>query len=262
MGVVEIKLVGLFLAFLLLIIPLSISYWFKLGMVKTTIWSIGRMSIQLALVGIFLEYIFNLNNMWLNLLWLILMIITAIFSATSRSKLKLKVIFWPIAIAFTFSTLLILFYFNAFVIQLNYLFEARYLIALGGMLLGNVLGVNITAINSFYQNIRSQNKFFLYRLAMGANQQEALEPFLRQSFQLALLPALAKTATMGVVSLPGMMTGQIWGGSPPATAINYQIAIMIAIYTCGALSVLLTLLLSTKKCFNKYGILKENIFKK
>lgn len=188
------------------------------------------------------------------------MIITAIFSAISRAKLKFKIIFVPILIAFTTSTLLILFYFNAFVIKLDYLFEARYLIALGGMLLGNVLSVNITAVNSFYQEIRSQHKFFLYRLAMGANQREALEPFLRRSFQLALLPALAKTATIGVVSLPGMMTGQILGGSSPATAIRYQIAIMIAIYTCGALSVLMTLLLSTKKSFDSYGVLKENIF--
>jgi putative ABC transport system permease protein len=262
MGAVEISFVGLLLGFLLLVIPLAISHWFKLGMGKTTLWSIGRMSVQLALVGVFLEYIFALNNMWLNFAWLMLMIITAIFSAVSRAKLKFRNIFGPISIAFTISTLLILFYFNAFVIQLNYLFEARYLIALGGMLLGNVLSVNITAVNSFYQEIRSQNKFFLYRLAMGANQREALEPFLRRSFQLALLPALAKTATIGVVSLPGMMTGQILGGSSPATAIRYQIAIMIAIYTCGALSVLLTLLLSTKESFNGYGVLKENIFSK
>jgi len=262
MGAVEISFTGLLLGFLLLVIPLAISYWFKLGMSKTTLWSIGRMSVQLALVGVFLEYIFALNNMWLNFAWLMLMIMTAIFSAVSRAKLKFKIVFGPISIAFIISTLLILIYFNAFVIQLNYLFEARYLIALGGMLLGNVLSVNITAVNSFYQEIRSQNKFYLYRLAMGASQREALEPFLRRSFQLALLPALAKTATVGVVSLPGMMTGQILGGSSPATAIRYQIAIMIAIYTCGALSVLITLLLSTKKSFNAYGVLKENIFSK
>lgn len=262
MGAVEISITGLILAFLLLVIPLVISYRFKLGMVKTTLLAIGRMSIQLVLVGFFLEYIFSLNNAWLNLTWLLIMIMTAIFSAISRAKLKPSVIFWPVLAAFTSSTLLVLFYFNSMVIKLDYLFEARYLIALGGMLLGNVLSVNIVAVNSFYQEIRSQNKFFLYRLAMGASQPEALAPFFKRSFQLALLPALAKTATIGIVSLPGMMTGQILGGSSPATAIRYQIAIMIAIYTCGTLSVLLTLLLSTKKSFNNYGILKENIFAK
>lgn len=96
---------------------------------------------------------------------------------------------------------------------------------------------------------------------MGSTHGEALSPFLRNSFQLALLPALAKTATMGIVSLPGMMSGQIIGGSSPSTAIRYQIAIMIAIYVCGVVSVLLAILFSSKKCFNSYGVLKENIFK-
>jgi len=262
MDAIEISNTGLLFAFLLLIIPLLIDYKFKLKMTRPTLWSIGRMTIQLALVGIFLEYIFNLNSFWLNFLWLMLMVITAVFSAVNSSKIKFKVIFWPVFVAFFFPTLVILLYFNACIIQLDYLFEARYLIALGGMLLGNVLSVSIVAINSFYQEIHSQNKFFLYRLAMGSSQPEALAPFLRHSFQLALLPALAKTATIGIVSLPGMMSGQIIGGSSPTTAIRYQIAIMIAIYVCGALSVLLSLVLSNKNCFNSYGVLKENIFKK
>lgn len=261
MDTVKISLIGLAISFILLIIPFSINHLLKLKIGKTTLLSITRMSIQLLLVGAFLEYIFVLNNMWLSLLWLILMITTAIFSAVSKTKLKFKIIFWPITFSFLISTLGILFYFNTFVIKLDNLFEARYLIALGGMLLGNVLSINIIIINSFYQSIRSQKKLFLYRLAMGASQREALAPFLQKSFQLALLPTLAKTATMGIVTLPGMMTGQILGGSSPTTAIHYQIAIMIAIYVCGSLSTSLTLLFSTKKCFNNYGVIKEGIFK-
>lgn len=262
MDAINISNIGLFSGFLLLLIPLFVSYKFDLKMNKTTLWSIFRMTIQLSVVGIFLEYIFDLNNLWLNLLWLLLMVLTAVFSAINSSKIKLKVILWPIFIAFITPTLLVLLYFNKFIIQLNYLFEARYLIALGGMLLGNVMSTSIVAINSFYQNIRSQNKFFLYRLAMGATQREAILPFLRNSFHLSLLPALSKTATIGIVSLPGMMSGQIIGGSSPSTAIRYQIAIMIAIYVSSVLSVLFTILLSSRKCFTEFGVLKEGIFKK
>jgi putative ABC transport system permease protein len=75
------------------------------------------------------------------------------------------------------------------------------------------------------------------------------------------LPTLAKTATMGIVTLPGMMSGQIIGGSSPSVAIRYQIAIMLAIFTSGALSTLLTLVLSIKSSFNNFGVLKSNIFK-
>lgn len=262
MDAIEITSFGLVAAYLLLIIPILISYFYKLEMIKDTIWSLGRMSIQLAFVGIFLEYIFNLNNPWLNLLWLSLMVFATVFSAIGKSKLKLTTIFWPIFIAFTLPTLAILIYFNAMIVRLEYLFDARYLIALGGMLLGNVLSSNIVAINTFYQEIRSQEKFYHYRLAMGATLKEALAPFFRHSFQLSLLPALAKTATMGIVSLPGMMSGQIIGGSSPSIAIRYQISIMIAIYVAGALSVLFSLLFSNAVCFNAYGVLKEGIFKK
>lgn len=261
MDTIDISNLGLLFAFLLLVIPLIISYGLDLRMNKDTIWSVGRMSIQLALVGIFLEYIFKLNHLWLNLIWLLIMILTAVFSAINSSKIKLTVIFWPVVFAFAIPTLVVLLYFNSLVVQLDYLFEARYLIALGGMLLGNILSVSIVGINSFYQTIRSQNKFFFYRLAMGSTHNEAIAPFMRNSFQLALLPALAKTATIGIVSLPGMMSGQIIAGSSPATAIRYQIAIMIAIYVAGVLSVLLAILLANKKCFNDYGVFKEDVFK-
>lgn len=261
MDTVNITNSGMIAGFLLVIIPLVISHYFQLKMGKDTVWSIFRMSIQLLFVGIFLEYIFAINNPLLNFGWLSLMIMAAVMSVIKKSKIKTSVILWPTIFSFAVPTVLMLIYFNSLVIRLDFLFEARYLIALGGMLLGNVLGVNITALNSFYQEIRTQNKFYLYRLAMGTSQRETLLPFFRKSFHLSLLPALAKTAAIGLVSLPGMMTGQILGGSSPATAIKYQIMIMIAIYVTTVVSALFSLLFTTKKCFNGFGILKTEIFK-
>lgn len=261
METVEISSLGLVFAFLLLTIPLLINHYFKLKISYQIFSSVIRMSLQLFLVGFFLEYIFEKNSLWLNLAWLILMTLTAVFSALSKVKIKLKISFLPILLAFVVSTFGVLLYFNAFVVRLDFLFEARYLIALGGMILGNILSLNIVAFNAFYRELKVQEKFFFYRLAMGAKQSEALAPFIRHSFQLTLLPTLAKTATMGIVTLPGMMSGQIIGGSSPSVAIRYQIAIMLAIFTSGALSTLLTLVLSIKSSFNGFGVLKHNIFK-
>jgi putative ABC transport system permease protein len=261
MGTVEISLTGLFFGFLLLMIPIAISYWLNLKIIRQIFISVGRMSIQLFLVGFFLEYIFKVNSFWLNLGWLTLMILTAVFSALSKIKIKFSIAFLPVLLSFIFSTFLVLLYFNAFVIRLDFLFEARYLIALGGMLLGNILSLNIVILNSFYRELRIQEKFFFYRLAMGATQKEVLSPFIRHCFQLTLLPMLARVATMGIVTLPGMMSGQIIGGSSPATAIRYQIAVMVMIFVSGTLSSLLTLVFSINKSFNKFGVLKKNIFK-
>lgn len=261
MATIDITNLGLGAAFLLLLIPLGISFFWKLKLARESMWAVGRMSLQLFVVGFFLEFIFEKNQTLLTLGWFLLMVLTAVFSASGNSRLKLRVILEPIILAFIFPTLGVLLYFTTFIIQLDQILSARYLIAIGGMLLGNVMSANIVAVNNFYQQLRTQKKYFLYRLGIGATQSEALRPFVKNSFQLSLKPILAKTATIGIVTLPGMMSGQIIGGSSPTTALRYQIAIMIAIYVAASLSVLLSLWLSQKKCFTQFGVLKEEIFK-
>lgn len=257
MEAVDITIWGLLAAFAMVVPTLLADQYYGLKLKKEALISITRMSLQLVVVGVFLEYIFWLNNWLVNLAWFMLMVGTAVFSAVGKAKINLREYLPLLVVAFTVPALATLMYFNTLIIQLDYLFEARYLIALGGMILGNVLSTNVVALNSFYQSLKSQEKYYLYRLGLGANRNEALAPFFRKSVQLSLSPALAKTATIGIVSLPGMMSGQIIGGSSPNTAIKYQIAIMIAIYVASMFSVLLSLVLSSKQSFDKYGILKK-----
>jgi len=139
-------------------------------------------------------------------------------------------------------------------------FDARYLIVLGGMLLGNSLRGNIVGIDSFYRSIRKDVKKFLYVLSLGASHHEAMLPYMRESVRLALKPTIASMATMGIVALPGMMTGVILGGTSPEVAIKYQIMIMIGIIVSTVVSVVLTILMTMRVCFTKYGTLKKDIF--
>ena len=87
-------------------------------------------------------------------------------------------------------------------------------------------------------------------------------PFLREGFKSAVNPFIASMATYGIVALPGMMTGQILGGSSPMVAVKYQITIVTAIFVVTAMSVLLTILFTLKASFNGYGTLNKGIFKK
>ncbi|NIW43754.1 MAG: ABC transporter permease, partial [Gammaproteobacteria bacterium] len=139
-------------------------------------------------------------------------------------------------------------------------FDARYLIVLGGMLLGNSMRGNIVGISTFYQDIAKDSDHYLYLLSTGATLREAVLPYFRNSVELALKPTLASMMTMGIVALPGMMTGVILGGASPDVAIKYQIMIMIAIVVSTFTSVVLTLLLTWRVCFNKYGLLRKDIF--
>jgi len=259
METLDISIFSLALTFLLLVIPVFISLIYGLKMARPIAHSIFRMSVQLVLIGIFLKYLFRWNNAGLNVLWLIIMILVAVFSAIRNSSIRFRRVFVPAFLSFSISTFFVIFYLNEFVLRLTDVFDARYLIILGGMLLGNCLRGNIIGISSFYKNISKYSKEYLYSLSLGATEREAILPYLRASVGMALRPTLAAMATMGIVALPGMMTGVILGGASPEVAIKYQIMIMVAILTSTVISIVLTILLTFRSCFDKYGILRQDV---
>jgi len=261
MEILDIKISSLGIAFLLLIVPVALSFSFGFNLVKLLLLSTLRMLIQLILIGIFLKYLFSYNCSTINFIWLLIMITVAVFTAAKGSSIKITKVFIPIFLSFFIATFSVIFYMNYFVVSLENVFDARYLIVLGGMLLGNSLRGNIIGISTFYKNIKKDQKKYLYSLALGNSRFEALHPYLKESVRLALKPSLAAMATMGVVSLPGMMTGVIISGASPIVAIKYQIMIMIGILVSTIISVLLTILMTRYVCFDKNGVLKQNIFR-
>ncbi len=257
MGVLDISVTSLIFAFLLLLIPVGISRVFRLGLIRPILNASMRMAVQLILIGIFLKYLFLWNNAVVNILWLFLMIIVAVFTAVKNASINWEKIWFPVFLSFSFATLLIVFYLNVFILRLDYVFDAKYLIVLGGMLLGNSLRGNIVGIDSFYKNIKREKERYYYLLSLGASQYEAILPYLRESIKLAIKPTIAAMATIGIVSLPGMMTGVILGGASPETAIKYQMMIMVAILTSTVISVLLAILLTSRVCFTDYGAMGD-----
>ncbi|UII33456.1 ABC transporter permease [Fulvivirga ulvae] len=261
-GSQDISTLALVLAYLLLLIPVLLAYYFKIRIVKKLIVSAIRMTGQLFVVGIVLIYFFELDNNWLNAAWVIGMIVFAAVSTVNNSELNYRIFLPPIFLAFLISTSLVLWFFNAVLVDLDNIFDARYLIVIGGMLLGNSLKGDIIGISKFYEDLKKDEKRYLYHLAVGASQREAIVPFFRDSMGAALKPFIASMATMGLVFLPGMMTGQIIGGEDPATAIKYQIAIMLAVFVATTLSVSLTIFITYHRAFDSCGILKKTIFRK
>ena len=261
MDTVDIPASSLAIAFLLFAVPVAISMRYRLALVRPLLYSTARMIVQLVLIGIFLKYLFIWNNPLVNAGWLTVMIVVAVFSAVKSSSMKLSKIFLPVFVSFLTATLTVVFYLNTFVIPLDNVFDARYLIVLGGMLLGNSLRGNIVGISTFYKHLRTDSNHYLYVLSLGASRHEAILPYLRESIQLALKPTLASMATMGIVALPGMMTGVILGGASPEVAIKYQILIMVAIVVSTITSVVLTILLTERVCIDKFGVLRNGVFR-
>jgi putative ABC transport system permease protein len=191
------------------------------------------------------------------------MVIVADFATIDRSGLRRnnKLIISLFAATFL-GVILIDLFFLKFVIQLPNILAAQYTIPITGMVLGNCLRSNVIGINEFYYSIHEHKERYRFYLANGANQKEALFPFFRTALKKSANPTLASIATIGLVSLPGMMTGQILSGSSPLIAIKYQIMIMIAIFSGTILSVYLGISFSSKYVFDKRNNLDSGILKK
>jgi len=259
-GAMDLSAFSMFMCAVLLLVPIFMVWYFKLGLTKNLLVSTLRMAVQLVLIGFFLEYLFRYNNWILNLIWFLMMITVAAFSVIKNSGLKTTHFALPVILSFIIANFLVVIYFNFFIVNLDFILDAKYMIAIGGMILGNSLRANVIGIGDFYKSLRRDEQLYFYKLALGATKQEALLHFAKKSFVAALNPTIATMATMGIVSLPGMMTGQILGGSVPLVAIKYQIAIMIAILASTVLSISLSILFTVQYSFQKNGVLKKTIF--
>ena len=259
MQTLDIALPRMALLYGLCLLPWGLLWLLGLRLSRDIAISILRMSIQLALVGIYLKMLFELNHPWLNGLWILMMLVVADLSILKRAGLKARYFalatFMAIASSILFTTAFLV----ILVIQPAHFYDARYIVPLAGMILGNCLQGNVIALERFYSALHKNENEYATFLMLGATRWVAVLPYFRDAIKAAINPTIAGMATMGLVSLPGMMTGQILGGSEPWLAVKYQIAIMICIFTSTTLAGVINLKLSLAIAFNAYDVLKEDV---
>lgn len=261
----EISSLGLGIGFLLMLVPLFFLYKYRTGLTRTTIGAIARMFVQLYLVGLYLEFLFAYNHWYVNFLWGLVMVMIATATAVQRIRLRPSVLALPLGIAFLSTSLLIAFYFLGLVlgyagdrsVDIEELFTARYFIPIFGLLLGNMLGVCVVALSSFFDSLHREQQLYYYLLGNGATVTEATTPFLRTAIVKAFNPCIANMSVMGLVAMPGTMIGQILGGSSPALAIRYQMMIVVITFVASMLSLIITVVLAQRRCFDAYGRIKS-----
>lgn len=261
MGPIDISYLSLGIGLLLSFIPLYYLWKYKTKLVKATTIALFRMVIQLFLVGAYMKYLFEWNNPWITMIWVIIMMLVAADTAVVRTNLKRKLMFLPICIGLITSVVVIGLFFLGIVLNSDDVFSARYFIPIFGTLMGNVLSSNVIALNTYYQGLHREKQLYYYLLGNGATQEEARSPFISQALVKAFSPLVANMAVMGLVALPGTMIGQILGGSSPNVAIKYQMMIIIINFSASVLSLMITIRLSSKSTFNEFGVLTP-VFKK
>lgn len=246
----EISTLQLALSFVFIIILLVISKIKGLSNQGLIIVASLRMTIQLIITGYLLKYILKSDSPWITLLILIIMEAFAIFNVYKRSKVKYIKLKELIAICFIGSSLVSIFYYIIVVVRVRPWYDPRYFITISGMLIGNTMTGMSLAINSYKNSLNDQRDTIESALMLGAKPKDAVLRISREAFSSAILPTLNSMLGMGIVLLPGMMTGQILSGTDPMSAILYQITIMIAIVGTVGITTSIFTSLAYKAFFN------------
>ncbi|WP_238918726.1 iron export ABC transporter permease subunit FetB [Clostridium sp. YIM B02555] len=216
-----------------------------------------RMTIQLIIMGYILMFVFNNPSWWLTSIMIVVMISFAIYNSIKRVKYnmsyELKKI---IAFAMTFGALLTATFFIIIILGVQPWFNPQYFIPISGMIIGNSMTGIALGANKLCSSIEEKRIEIENSLMLGASPAAATKEIVNNSFDTAILPTMNNMLTMGIVSLPGMMTGQILSGTFPITAIKYQIGIMLAILGSTAVSTVIFVSLGYRTFFTKDHRLK------
>lgn len=231
MQTIDISWLGLASGYLLSLWVITLFFLQKISLIKKYLIAILRMTVQLLGIGFVLNYIFEKQIVYMIIGWLFLMIFTTAQVIVSNSHLSFRIFYPRVLLIILATTLFTLFFFILIILQssLEQIFQPQYVIPIAGMLLGNTMNSAVLVLSSIKKAFEEKETEITQRIALGASFWESLLPIVRQAVKTASLPTISTMAGMGLVSLPGMMTGQILGGNSPFLAVKYQIAIMLAI---------------------------------
>lgn len=238
---------SLMLALGLVVIALIIGWKEKLGIDRDMIIGVVRAIIQLFIVGYLLKYVFKVDNVWLTSTLILIIIFNASYNAKQRSNGIPHAL--PISIgailASTAVTLGVLMWSGAIK------FIPSQMIPISGMIASN----SMVAIGLCYRNLNSQFRLerqaVTEKLALGADLKDASRDIVRDSIKTGMQPTIDSAKTMGIVSLPGMMSGLIFAGVDPVHAIKYQIMVVFMLMSATSIGSVLACYLAYRGFYNK-----------
>jgi putative ABC transport system permease protein len=232
------------LAALLLLVNVSLSLALQLGLERSLLLAAVRMTVQLLLVGSVLEWLFRQQQPLPILLLALGMAAIAGHAAVQRTRHRFSGIHLNSLLAVLVSSTLVSGVAIGAIIRPEPWYRPQYLIPLLGMVLGNTLNGLSLGLDRLMEGLITERAQVEARLALGADRWEACREVVREAIRVAMIPTINSMMVMGLVSLPGMMTGQILEGADPSAAVRYQIVIVFMIAAATALGVFAVVLLA------------------
>ncbi|WP_087974384.1 ABC transporter permease [Oceanobacillus rekensis] len=238
---------GLALSLIFVLIPIVLSRTLNLGLERDTIIATVRSIIQLLAVGYILTFVFGSDNY----IYIILMIALMIVAATQNARKKgatIQGITWKLIGTFIFVEILT----QAILLGFHIIpATAQYIIPISGMVVGNSMVLSILFLNRFTAEVETRQDETELILSLGGTPKQAVQTSLITSIKASLIPTIESQKTIGLVQLPGMMSGQIIAGADPVQAVQFQLLILFLLLTTAAVTSIMLGFLSYPTLFNK-----------
>jgi putative ABC transport system permease protein len=230
-----------------------------LGLLRSLVWGTLRMFVQLILLGYALRYIFAIDHPALVAGIIVLMCLVAARAAVGRLQHAPERPYGVAALALGAGTFLVGSLVCGVIIGGERWYSARLVIPICGMILGNSLTSVSLALDWMYGEVRARARELEVRLSLGFTPWEAIRPHLRTALRAGMTPIVNALLVVGLVSLPGMMTGQILAGAEPMTAVRYQIVVMLMITAAVTIGSLIVVGLCFRRCFTADQALRREL---
>jgi len=230
---------------LFVMVTMLISVWQKQGLEKEIAIGTIRAAVQLLAVGYVLQFIFETKHPLFIIGIIVFMITVAAWNAAKRSA-KVKGMRWRIAAAITATEAMMM----GLLLGLD-IIEAspQYIIPISGMTIGNAMVVSGLFLNGMKREIESSRGELETLLSLGATAKQSIYTVAKRAVKSSMIPTIDSMKTVGLVQLPGMMTGMIIAGADPVEAVRYQLLIVFAFTSSAALTSLILSNLTTKLWF-------------
>jgi len=254
----EISTLRLAAGYVFVALVLAITARWKIGRSAEIIIATVRMTVQLVAVGYILEWVFARPNPWITAAIFLIMEGFAIHNVFARVKVptprRLRIV---IIGSLFIGTLTSVLFFLFVILAVEPWYRPQYFIPITGMLIGNSMTGIALGYDRLTSSIRANVSKIETALMLGASPAAAARQYAHEAFTAAILPTINAMIGMGIVFLPGMMTGQILAGSSPVLAIRYQIGIMMGILGAVTITVFLMTSLGYRTFFTANATLVE-----
>lgn len=253
MTVISITPIDLALTAILILLLAALSFVMRLGIERQIIVAAIRTAVQLTLIGLVLKIIFATAELqWVGLIVLVMLLIAG-REVMARQQHRLTG-WWGYGVgtvSMFISTFIITVMALVVVIGTDPWYQPQYAIPLMGMMLGNTMNGIALGLDRLTGSAREQRTIIEARLILGQHWQEAISDIRRNSIRIGMIPMINAMAAAGLVSLPGMMTGQILAGTPPVEAVKYQILIMFMITAGTGFGTMAAVWLASRRLFDE-----------